>query len=111
VLPNRVESLQQRIAQQTNLLQENLETFEEESHPWSRAVTTFFATTAVASAGYALFSGRGAVWVLSLLAARPLWKQFDPMEILFAWEIEKEERTRNGRPDEKKGETLQSLVA
>src|SRR5262249_33993333 len=38
-------------------------------------------TGLAATAGYVLLHTRAAPWLLSLLAARPLWKQFDPLEV------------------------------
>jgi hypothetical protein len=67
-------------------------------------------TGVVATAGYVLLSSRLTLWLLSALTARPLfWRRFDPVDILFAWEQEKERLDREGSPatDE---ETLQSLV-
>jgi len=49
-------------------------------------IEALFATGAVATAGYVLISSRAGLWVIAALTARPLWKQFDPIEILFAWE-------------------------
>jgi hypothetical protein len=63
-------------------------------------------TGLLASAGYVLFNTRAGLALLSVLASRPLWKQFDPLEILYAWDgqLEKEDR------DERTGESLVSLV-
>ena len=61
-------------------------------------------TGLAATAGYVLLNTRAGPWLLSLLAAKPLWKQLDPLEILFAWE-EKEGRDGGGED-----ETLLSLV-
>jgi len=44
------------------------------------------ATGIAATAGYVLFNTRAGLWLLSVLATRPLWKQFDPLEILYSWE-------------------------
>jgi hypothetical protein len=60
-------------------------------------------TGLVATSGYLLLNTRAGYWLLSLLTSRPLWKQFDPLEVLFAWE--KEGHDANGNE-----ETLQSLV-
>ena len=66
-----------------------------------RAVRPASASTgALASAGYVLLNTRAGLWMFSALTARPLWKDFDPLEVLFAWEEEREEDT----------ESLQSLV-
>jgi hypothetical protein len=66
-------------------------------------------TTVVATAGYVLLNGRGLTLIVSLLNARPLWKRFDPLEILFAWEEEKKRRPKLGTGPE--DETLQSIAA
>jgi hypothetical protein len=67
-----------------------------------------------ASAGYVFLSSRGGSFLLSALTARPLWKQFDPLEVLFAWETEKGRRRARGllaeEEEEEDRETLQSLV-
>ncbi len=58
----------------------------------------------LATSGYVLLNTRTGLWLLSLLTARPLWKQFDPLEVLYAWEA--------GGADAADGddETLVSLV-
>jgi VCBS repeat-containing protein len=63
----------------------------------------------VASAGYVLLSTRASYWFLSAVAARPLWKQFDPLEVLFAWEEEQARLDREGEPQD--DESLQSMIA
>jgi hypothetical protein len=72
----------------------------------------FLGSVAV-SVGYVFLSSRGGSFLISALTARPLWKQFDPLEVLFAWEMEKDRRRARGVPleDEEDQETLQSLVA
>jgi hypothetical protein len=46
-------------------------------------------TGVVATAGYVLLSPRLAYWLLSaLLARRTVWKPFDPLEVVYAWERE-----------------------
>jgi hypothetical protein len=60
----------------------------------ARAVTavtgTVVGTGVVATAGYVLLSPRLAYWLLSaLLARRTVWKPFDPLEVVYAWEREK----------------------
>jgi hypothetical protein len=66
--------------------------------------STVLGTGLIASAGYVLLNTRTGFWLLSLMAARPLWKQFDPLEILYAWEEEDKES------GETREETLLSLV-
>jgi hypothetical protein len=43
--------------------------------------------------------------LLGLLTSQPLWKQFDPLEVLYAWE-EEDDRVK----DDQEEETLLSLV-
>jgi hypothetical protein len=51
---------------------------------------TVVGTGVVATAGYVLLSPRLAYWLLSaLLARRTVWKPFDPLEVVYAWEKEK----------------------
>jgi hypothetical protein len=57
----------------------------------------------VASSGYVLLNTRAGYVLLSLLMSRPLWKQFDPLEVLFAHEKE-------GKDSDDHEETLLSLV-
>jgi hypothetical protein len=42
----------------------------------------------LAGSAYLLLNTRARDWLVSLLAARPLWRNLDPLEILFAWEKE-----------------------
>ena len=70
---------------------------------WILLLHTLIGTGLIASAGYMLLNTRTGFWLLSLMASRPLWKQFDPLEILYSWEEESMER-------ETKEETLLSLV-
>ena len=56
----------------------------------------------VATSGYVLLNTRAGYWLLSLLTSRPLWKEFDPLEVLF--DLENEGGSRGNE------ETLQSLV-
>jgi hypothetical protein len=69
--------------------------------------TTVAAAGVMATSGYLLLNTRAGLWLLSLLASRPLWKQFDPMEVLFAWE---EETRRRGQDAAEDDESLVSLV-
>jgi hypothetical protein len=78
-----------------------------EDQPASTAVSVGVVTGVLASAGYLIMSARASYWLLTLLMARPLiWKRFDPLEVLFAWEQEKKRQSANGATDE----SLQSLV-
>jgi streptogramin lyase len=72
-----------------------------------QALEKVVGVTVVAYAGYVLVSSRSGLWLLSLLMARPLWKQFDPLQVLLDWEEEQAARRRGGRDDD---ETLQSMV-
>jgi hypothetical protein len=65
-----------------------------------------FGTGIVATTGYVLFNSRIGLWMLSLLSSRPLWKQFDPLEVLYAWD---EDAREDGAKEEDR-ETLASLV-
>jgi hypothetical protein len=70
----------------------------------SREVTAVVGTGLLASTGYLLLNTRAGLWLLGLFMAKPLWKEFDPLEVLYAWE--REEMAR-GTED---GETLLTLV-
>ena len=63
-------------------------------------------TGILASSGYVLFNSRLGLWLLGLLTARPLWKQFDPQDVLYAWE----NGDRYQATDADDEETLMSLV-
>jgi hypothetical protein len=69
-----------------------------------REVSAVVGTGLLASTGYVLLNTRAGLWLLSALTAKPLWKEFDPLEVLYAWENEDNETDRQG------GETLVSLV-
>jgi hypothetical protein len=60
----------------------------------------------LATSGYLLLNSRVGLWLLSLLTSAPAWKQFDPMEVLFAWE--EEQKRRGEQPEDE--ESLVSLV-
>jgi hypothetical protein len=64
-------------------------------------------TGLIATSGYVLLNTRAGYWLLSLLTTRPLWKQFDPLEVLFAWE---KETQGTGQDADANEETLLSLV-
>jgi hypothetical protein len=77
--------------------------------PWSEPglETTVLAGTGIlAGTGYVLLNSRLGLWLLGLLTARPLWKQFDPLEVLYAWEDDGRRRAT----DDEEEETLMSLV-
>jgi hypothetical protein len=68
------------------------------------------ASGLVITVGYVVLASRFSLWLLSLLTARPmLWRGFDPVEVLFAWEDEKKKGPgMKGVPEDE--ETLQSIV-
>jgi hypothetical protein len=77
--------------------------------PWDEGAqesTTLFTTGLVATTGYVLLNTRIGVWLLSLLTSQPLWRQFDPLEVLYAWEGESEQEEHETEDEE----TLVSLV-
>lgn len=66
------------------------------------------ATGVVATAGYVFLAPKLAYWLLSaLLARRTVWKPFDPLEVVCAWE---DGQAKKRRPDDADDESLQSLV-
>jgi len=67
----------------------------------------------VAYVGHVLLNGRWGYALLSLLTARPLWGQLDPLDVLNDWEREKKSRTGTRREagEGEDDESLQSLVA
>jgi hypothetical protein len=62
-----------------------------------------------ATACYVLLSSRAVLWIIMALLSRPLWRQWDPLEVLFAWEKEQEKRRAAGTDSEAE-ESLQSIV-
>ena len=70
----------------------------------TREVSALAGTGLLASTGYVLLNTRAGIWLLSVLTAKPLWREFDPLEVLYAWE-----KKENGAENEG-GETLLSLV-
>jgi hypothetical protein len=90
----------------------------EEEGPVPEVVRTMIGVSAVASTGYVLLNSRIAYWLLSILSSRPIWKGFDPLEVIYAWEEEQEEEpgqhrqphfwSRRRRRDD---ESLASLAA
>jgi len=94
-------------------LWEELETLAKQvdNRDWDKIKDAAVLTTILASAGYVLLNGRGLTLIVSLLTSRPLWKRFDPLEILFVWEEEKKRRKKLGLKDaDEEEETLQTLV-
>ena len=72
----------------------------------SGRIAQVLGTGVVAYVGYVLLNSRGAYVLLSLLTARPLWAQVDPLAVLLDWEKDQKRKTRS--PDDE--ETLQSLI-
>jgi hypothetical protein len=70
-------------------------------------VSTYALSTVVATAGYVLLNTRTGYWLLSLLTARPLWQQLDPLEVLYAWE---KERGALGADGDEEKKSLLDLV-
>jgi hypothetical protein len=77
--------------------------------PWTdgaRETTALIGTGVLAATGYVVLNTRLGLWLLSLLTSQPLWREFDPLEVLYAWEA-------NGRPadgGDADKETLATLV-
>jgi hypothetical protein len=68
--------------------------------------TVLAGTGLLAGSGYVLLNSRLGLWLLGVLSARPLWRQFDPLEVLYAWEGDFRNRPANDEDEE----TLMSLV-
>ncbi len=78
--------------------------------PWTETGVTstlLVGTGILTGSGYVLLNSRLGLWLLGLLTARPLWRQFDPLEVLYAWEEDGRVRTLDDDEDE---ETLISLL-
>ena len=99
--------LQMRTAQGDDVL--DVLTEDGERIPWTEAgpeTTLLVGTGIIAASGYVLLNSRIGLWLLGLLTSQPLWKQFDPLEVLYAWEDDDEDRAK----EEQDEETLMSLV-
>ena len=111
-MPDRAEALRE------GLLWSAMELFEENSaaEKVPELVRTVVGASVIASTGYLFLNSRVAYWLISALSSRPLWKGFDPLEVIFAWEEEQEERKKAHRPHfwsrhrGRDDESLQSLV-
>ena len=102
----------QRIGDNT-LLWEELDMLDEQVQRTGprRIVDVAALIPLVASVGYILLNARSLAFLMSLLTARPLWKRFDPLEVLFLWEEEKKRKKKLAHPEaDEDEETLQSLV-
>jgi hypothetical protein len=91
------------------------EGFEEQALP--KLVRAVVGVSAIASTGFILLNSRSVYWLISALTSRPLWKGFDPLEVIFAWEQEQEEERKKGnrphpwsRRRDRDEESLQSLI-
>jgi hypothetical protein len=67
------------------------------------AMRPLAVTGLLATSGYLLLNTRIGYWLLGLLTSRPLWKEFDPLDLLF--NLEREYPDLDGNET-----TLQSLV-
>ncbi|QDV39156.1 beta strand repeat-containing protein [Tautonia plasticadhaerens] len=65
------------------------------------------AVGVLASVGYVLLAGRPGLWLLGALGVGPIWRQFDPLDVIFAWE-QQQRRRREERGDDE--ESLQSIA-
>lgn len=76
------------------------------------AVTVAVGSGMVASAGYVIWSARGSLLMTILIAASPLWNQFDPLVVLEGRERQGVRRWWRWRRDfeHEGGDSLQSLV-
>jgi hypothetical protein len=74
-----------------------------------RAIAEVLGAGTVAYAGYLFLNTRAVSLMLTLLTARPLWNQVDPLRVLLEWEEEKKGRRKPGGEDEDE-ESLQSLI-
>jgi hypothetical protein len=71
---------------------------------------TIVVTGGVAVAGSLILNTRAVYWFLSALLARPaVWRRFDPLDVIYAWEREKLDGPPRKTADEET-ESLQSLV-
>jgi hypothetical protein len=70
---------------------------------------TLVVSSGIAVAGTALLNTRAVYWFLSALLARPaVWRRFDPLDVIYAWE---RERVQNGgRSALDSDESLHSMV-
>ena len=71
-----------------------------------REMAQIFGTGAIATVGYLLLNSRAGYFLLSLLTARPLWSQVDPLAVLMDWERDVKRKSKS--PDDE--ESLQSLL-
>ncbi|HEX4607948.1 MAG TPA: Ig-like domain-containing protein [Urbifossiella sp.] len=76
----------------------------------ARATTdTLVVSGGVAVAGYVLLNTRAVYWFLSALLVRPaVWRRFDPLDVVYAWEQEGGRRPR--ARDAGEDESLESIV-
>jgi hypothetical protein len=103
-------SLAADMAYQSQLSQEQVQEIKNNAAILPASTTTVVSGIAALTAGYVLLTSKATSWLLSLLMARPLFRQFDPLEILFAWEQEQEQLRRSGKSPGSNKETLQEMV-
>ena len=66
--------------------------------PTRAGVVLISSATVSAATGMMLFDLHRAYWLASLVTARPIWRQFDPLGILDDWE--EESATANGEDED-----------
>lgn len=76
-----------------------------------QAITnTLVVSGGIAVAGSALLNTRAVYWFLSALLARPaVWRRFDPLDVIYAWERERQQLGKRSALDDA-DESLQSMV-
>ena len=71
-----------------------------------RQIVHVLGTGVIAYAGYVLINSRVGYILLSLLTARPIWGQVDPLAVLLDWEKDKKRKAKSPEDEE----TLQSML-
>jgi hypothetical protein len=64
------------------------------------------AAGALAVSGWMLMNTRISSWLLAMLASRPAWRQFDPLEVLYSWE----QSQQKSDEEDDTGESLHTLL-
>jgi hypothetical protein len=90
------------------LLWKSLDNFKDQVVVATPGINTQVAgtVTIAVSIGTLVLVGPAIFWLLLAVSSRPLWKQFDPLEVLNDWEKRKSAGGAGGDDDE----TLQSMV-
>jgi hypothetical protein len=96
--------IQAQIQAQTSHFNSVADTAARHASTEKRIVNAALTISAAVTAGYALLASQLLSWAIAFLTAQPLWRRFDPLEILFAWDEEKRRRRKNDK------ERLTSLV-